>query len=75
MKYYVSVEETLFRVVSVEAESESDAKNKVKDAYAESRIVLDSEDFLEDSTEIKVCDDQEVFQDEESDGEYFQHID
>ena len=44
-KYYVSVTETLNKVVSVDAESENEAVQKVQDAYNNSDIILDNDDF------------------------------
>lgn len=44
-RYYVSVTETLNRAVSVDAESEKEAVQKVQDAYNNSKIILDSDDF------------------------------
>ena len=44
-RYYVSVTETLNKVVSVDAESEKEALQKVQDAYNNSEIILDSDNF------------------------------
>ena len=44
-RYYVSVTEHLNKVVSVDAESENEAVQKVQDAYNNSDIILDSENF------------------------------
>ena len=43
MKYYVSVTETLNKVVSVDAESENEAVQKVQDAFNKSEIILDTD--------------------------------
>ena len=51
-KYQVEINETLSRVVEIEAENESDAISKIKDLYRQEKIVLDSEDYLD--TEIKI---------------------
>lgn len=54
MKYYVSVTETLNRVVSVSADSESEAIEKVKDAYCMNKIVLSGDDYLDDSSRFEL---------------------
>lgn len=51
-KYQVEINETLSRVVEIEAENESDAISKIKDLYRQEKIVLDSDDYLD--TEIKI---------------------
>lgn len=45
--YYISVTETLNRIVEVHAEDSSEALQKVEDAYYNGEIVLDSEDFVD----------------------------
>ena len=73
-RYYVSVTETLNKVVSVDAESPKEAKQKVEDAYDKSDIVLDYDNFC--GKEIEVEDDQEFYLDyEKRYGETYQHID
>ena len=63
-RYYVSVTETLNKVVSVDAESENEAVQKVQDAYNNSDIILDSENFAGDVIEIEpdqqLCSDYDV---------------
>lgn len=53
--YYISITETLNRIVEVRAEDQYEAIQKVSDAYYAGDIVLDSEDFVdtefEDDTE------------------------
>ena len=60
-RYYVSVTEHLNKVVSVDAESENEAVQKVQDAYNNSDIILDSENFAGEVIEIepdqKLCSD------------------
>lgn len=74
MRYYVSVTETLNKVVSVDAESEKDALEQVQKAYDDSAIILDSDNFAGEQIEIE--DDQQFYADCEKDnGEYYQHID
>ena len=73
-RYYVSVTETLNRAVSVDAESEKEAVQKVQDAYNNSKIILDSDDFCGETIEAE--DDQVFYTDYEKEyGETYQHID
>ena len=51
-RYYVSVTETLNKVVSVDAESENEAVQKVRDAYNDSDIVLDYGNFSGEMIEV-----------------------
>ena len=62
-RYYVSVTETLNKVVSVDAESEKEAKQKVQDAYDGCDIILDSENFS--CERIELGDDQEYWREVE----------
>lgn len=73
-RYYVSVTETLNKVVSVDAESENDALKQVQAAYDDSVVVLDSDNFCGETIEIE--DDQQFYIDyEKIYGETYQHID
>ena len=73
-RYYVSVTETLNKVVSVDAESEKEAVQKVQDAYNNSEIILDSDNFCGETVEAE--DDQGFYIDYEKNyGETYQHID
>lgn len=45
--FYISVTETLNRIVEVHAEDSSEALQKAEDAYYNGEIVLDSEDFVD----------------------------
>lgn len=75
-RYYVSVTETLNKVVSVDAESVEEAVRKVQDAYNNSDIVLDSENFAGEEIEIETEEAQETYLNyEDEPGEYYQHID
>lgn len=74
MRYYVSVTETLNKVVSVDAESEKEAVQKVQNAYNNSDIVLGSCYFI--GEQVQVEPDQQSYIDfEENCGETYQHID
>ena len=73
-RYYVSVTETLNKVVSVDADSEKEAVQKVQDAYDGCDIILDSENFS--CERIELGDDQEYWREvEEDDSSAIQHID
>ena len=73
-RYYVSVTETLNKVVSVDAESEADALEQVETAYNDSVIVLDSDNYCGKTVEVE--DDQQFYEDYEKEyGETYQHID
>lgn len=74
-RYYVSVTETLNKVVSVDAESEADALKQVQTAYDDSVIVLDSSNFVNE--EIELDSNQEFYADNEKEqgGDVYQHID
>ena len=72
-RYYVSVTETLNKVVSVDAESKEEAKQKVQDAYDGCDIILDSENFS--CERIELGDDQDYWREvEEDDSSALQHI-
>ena len=45
--YYISVTETLNKIVEVHAENEQEALQKAEDSYYNGEIVLDSEDFVD----------------------------
>ena len=73
-RYYVSVTETLNKVVSVDAESKEEAVQKVQDAYDGCDIILDSENFS--CERIELGDDQDYWREvEEDDSSALQHID
>jgi hypothetical protein len=54
MKYICEIKETLSRLVTVEATSIYEAKEKVQDAYDNEDIVLSADDFV--GYEIEVLD-------------------
>ena len=45
--FYISVTETLNKIVEVHAEDSGEALQKAEDAYHNGEIVLDSEDFVD----------------------------
>ena len=51
-KYQVEINETLSRIIEVEAENENDAVSKIKELYRKEEIVLDSNDYLNTKIEI-----------------------
>ena len=51
-KYQVEINETLSRIIEVEAENGNDAVSKIKDLYRKEEIVLDSNDYLDTKIEI-----------------------
>lgn len=74
-RYYVSVTETLNKVVSVDAESEEEAVKKTQNAYDNCDIILDSDNFVTEKLELGP-DQQQFYIDYEKDyGETYQHID
>ena len=73
-RYYVSVTETLKKVVSVDAESEEEAVDIVRDAYDNCDIILDSDNFTGEVVQVEP--DQDFYIDYEKEyGETYQHID
>ena len=51
-KYQVEINETLSRIIDVEAENENGAVSKIKELYRKEKIVLDSNDYLDTKIEI-----------------------
>lgn len=45
MKYKVNVEELLSRIIEVEADSDEEAEEKVREMYRNEEIVFDASDF------------------------------
>lgn len=45
MKYKVNIEETLSKVIEVEAEDEEQAENIVKEMYYSEKVVLNADNF------------------------------
>lgn len=73
-RYYVSVTETLNKIVSVDAESEEEAVKKTQKAYDNCDIILDSDNFVTEKLELDP-DQQFYIDDEKNYGETYQHID
>lgn len=72
MKIYVSITETLSKVICVEAENDKEAVNIAENAYFKEQIVLNQNGHF--GYAIDVVDDQEHFREMEEDGECYQHI-
>lgn len=53
MKYYVSITETLNKIVSVEANSVEEAENKVTEKYHADEITLTSKDYIDGMVEVE----------------------
>ena len=74
-RYYVSVTETLNKVVSVDAESEEEAIDKAKYEYSDGVIELTREDNYS-GEQFEIDDDQEYWRKAKENGNtVLQHID
>lgn len=72
-RYYVSVTEHLNKVVSVDAENEKEAVQKVQNAYDDCDIIIDNDNFCGETIEVE--EDQEFYTNlEEHIGVIYQHI-
>lgn len=54
MKYIVEISETLQRKVEVEADNPADAIQKIKDKYYNNEIVLNADDYVDESVSFYV---------------------
>lgn len=52
MNYKIEIQETLSRIIDIEAENEEGAIRKVREQYKNQKIVLDSSDYID--TEINI---------------------
>lgn len=73
MKYYVSITETLNKIVSVEANSVEEAENKVAEKYHADEITLTSKDYVGD--EIEVDDEQDYCRTIDAMRHIYEHVD
>lgn len=73
MKYYVSITETLNKIVSVEANSVEEAENKVTEKYLADEIKLTSRDYV--GFEIEVDDEQDYYQTVDAMRHIYEHVD
>lgn len=62
-KFIVSVQETLNRLVCVEAESYDEAFELVRNAWRNNDIVLDADDYVDGGTEILLYEDNPTEED------------
>ena len=62
-KFIISVQETLNRLVCVDAESYDEAFDLARNAWYNNDIVLDADDYMEGSTEILLYDDNPTEED------------
>ena len=75
MKYYVSLTETLNKVVSVEADNAEEARKKVSEAYDNLDCTLTWDDYVDGSIEIAVEVDQDFHREREEEwGARYQQI-
>lgn len=65
-KYFVSITETLIKVVSVNADRVNDAIKKVRGLYEGMDITLDDADYI--GTDIKLEDDQDFWRESDKKG-------
>ena len=54
MKYIVEISETLQRKVEVEADNPADAIQEIKDKYYNNEIVLNADDYVDESVSFFV---------------------
>lgn len=73
MKYYVSITETLNKIVSVEANSVEEAVNKVTEKYHADEITLTSKDYVGDY--IEVDDEQDYYRTIDAMRHIYEHVD
>lgn len=73
MKYYVSITETLNKIVSVEANSVEEAVNKVAEKYHADEITLTSKDYVGDY--IEVDDEQDYCRTIDAMRHIYEHVD
>lgn len=73
MKYYVSITETLNKIVSVEANSVEEAENKVTEKYLADEIRLTSRDYVD--FEIEVDDEHDYYQTVDAMRHTYEHVD
>ena len=73
MKYYVSITETLNKIVCVEANSVEEAENKVAEKYHADEITLTSKDYVGD--EIEVDDEQDYYRTIDAMRHIYEHVD
>lgn len=73
MKYYVSITETLNKIVSVEANSVEEAENKVTEKYLADEIRLTARDYVD--FYLEVDDEQDYYRTIDAMRHIYEHVD
>lgn len=73
MKYYVSITETLNKIVSVEANSVEEAENKVAEKYHADEITLTSNDYIDGMVEVE--EEQDYYRTIDAIRHIYEHVD
>lgn len=72
-RYYVSITETLNKIVSVEANSVEEAENKVTEKYHADEITLTSKDYIDGMVEVD--DEQDYYRTIDAMRHIYEHVD
>lgn len=73
MKYYVSITETLNKIVSIEANSVEEAVNKVTEKYHADEITLTSKDYIDGMVEVE--NEQDYYRTIDAMHHIYEHVD
>lgn len=72
-RYYVSITETLNKIVSVEANSVEEAVNKVTEKYHADEITLTSKDYIDGMVEVE--EEQDYYRTIDAMRHIYEHVD
>lgn len=72
-RYYVSITETLNKIVSVEANSVEEAVNKVTEKYHADEITLTSKDYIDGMVEVE--EEQDYYRTVDAMRHTYEHVD
>lgn len=72
-RYYVSITETLNKIVSVEANSVEEAENKVAEKYHADEITLTSNDYIDGMVEVE--EEQDYYRTIDAMRHIYEHVD
>ncbi len=72
-RYYVSITETLNKIVSVEANSVEEAENKVTEKYHADEITLTSKDYIDGMVEVE--EEQDYYRTIDAMRHIYEHVD
>ena len=72
-RYYVSITETLNKIVSVEANSVEEAVNKVTERYHADEITLTSKDYIDGMVEVE--EEQDYYRTIDAMRHIYEHVD